>query len=483
MKIWDIMSIRTAGDVAGNYSYKINGDIPVLISFLLFVWCISYSFPVLKCKVKYRLLISAAGVLYCILMYHNMMQENFWDKLEDVHTSTAFDAEASCRKNGYIVSILFQIKDRRIEEPENYNREDVINCLQDFSKKQEIRREKPHIIVIVNESLADLSVLGDITSEEPLTYMKSLQENIVKGYVSVSVLGGGTSNSEFEFLTGNSMAYLPQGLYPFNTINKEQESLVWSLRDIGYETYAMHPAPAVNWNRKTVYPLLGFQNYYWKEGFEGSEKIHIGVSDRATYQKVIEIYEEREAGELQFIYDMTIQNHSGYEDIDVESVIENEYPTVSEYLSLARYSDEALKELIEYFKNQSEDVLICIFGDHQPVLEDEFYEDIFSKNNKGELENFLNQYKTPFWIWANYDIEEQENIEISLNYLGGLLFETAGLPQTPYMQYVSSVRKEYPVLTANGCIDKDGRVYTLEELPDKLKEYERVQYYNIYDRD
>ena len=30
--------------------------------------------------------------------------------------------------------------------------------------------------------------------------------------------------------------------------------------------------------------------------------------------------------------------------------------------------------------------------------------------------------KTPFFIWANYDIQEQTNVEISLNYLNILLF-------------------------------------------------------------
>lgn len=483
MKIWDIMSIRTARDVAGNYFYQINGDVLVLLSFLLFVWGVSYSFPVLKCKLKYRLLMSAVGVLYCILMYQNMTGDRFWDSLEDVACETGFGAENRYKNSGYMASILFQIKTSRLEKPEGYRRKDAVNCLQDFSEAQEIKGEKPHIIAIVNESLADLTVLGDISSEEPLTYMKSLQKNTVKGYVSVSILGGGTCNSEYEFLTGNSAAYLPQGLYPFNIINKRQESFAWDLQDIGYETYAMHPASAANWNRKTVYPLLGFQNCYWGEDFEGVENIHIGASDRATYQKVIEIYENRRAGESQFIYDMTIQNHGGYGGIDVEDVIESEYPTASEFFSLMRCSDEALKELIEYFKNQPEDVVICIFGDHQPVLEEGFYEDIFSKNNRGDLENLMNQYKTPFWIWANYDIEEQENIEISLNYLGGLLFEVAGLPQTPYMQYVSGIKGEYPILTVNGYIDKDGGIYTLEELPDKLKEYERVQYYNLYDRD
>ena len=31
----------------------------------------------------------------------------------------------------------------------------------------------------------------------------------------VSVMGGGTANSEFEFLTGNSMAFIGTGKYPY----------------------------------------------------------------------------------------------------------------------------------------------------------------------------------------------------------------------------------------------------------------------------
>ncbi len=162
-------------------------------------------------------------------------------------------------------------------------------------------------------------------------------------------------------------------------------------------------------------------------------------------------------------------------------MIESDYPTASEYFSLMRSSDRELEELIEYFKQQQEEVLICVFGDHQPVLEDDFYEELFAENGKSEQENLFNQYKTPFWIWANYDMEEQKEVEISLNYLGGLLFEAAGLPESPYMQYLSEVREEYPVLTINGYKDAEGTLHTLEELPDKLKEYERIQYYIVYD--
>lgn len=480
MKIWDIMSARTAGVVAGNYSYKVSGAILVMLAFLLLVWSISYSFPVLKCKVRYRVLMSAVGIIYCTWLYHDIMLDSFWNKLEGVNCTTAFFQEVDYRRSGYLASFLSQIKESKIKRPENYKREEVESILTAY-EPEKAGGKTPHIIVIVNESLADLTVLGGDLPEEPLEFMKSLKENTVRGYINVSVLGGGTSNSEFEFLTGNSMVYLPTGYYPFNRLGEEQESLVWELREMGYETYAMHPSQDTNWNRNTAYPLLGFQNYYWGEDFKDAESRHFGATDRETYKKVIDIFENRKQGEKQFIYDMTIQNHGGYEAIDVDDLIESTYPTVTEYLSLVRYSDRDLEEFIRYFEAQPEEVLICIFGDHQPVLESGFYEEIFSQNGRSEEENLLNQYRAPFWIWTNYDIEEKEDIEISINYLGGLLFETADLPKYTYMQYVSEMREEYPVLTVNGYRDKNGTFCTLEDLPDKLKEYEKVQYYYMYD--
>lgn len=482
MKIWDILSAGTAVKVAGNYVYRVSDDILVLFAYLLFIWGISYSFPDLTHKLRYRIMIGCAGIIYSISLYHVITQDEFWNKMEGVFYTTAFDAEVCFRKSGYLASLLAQVRDvGKIRRPEGYVREEVEKILTETGENRRVENESPHIIVIVNESLADLAVLGDVLTEEPLSYMKSLQSNTVKGYVNVSVIGGGTSNSELEFLTGNSMAYLPQGMYPFYIINKRQESLVWDLRDAGYETYAIHPAAAANWNRKAVYPLLGFQNYCWIDEFEGAIKRHSGVADQETYQKIIDIFERRKPEEKQFIYDLTIQNHGGYEKMDVDEVVETPYATVSEYLSLVRYSDGDLKELIEYFEKQDEEVLICIFGDHQPILEDEYYEDIFAGNEENQQENTFRKFKTPFWIWANYDIKEKENVDISLNYLGGLLFEVAELPKSPYMQYISEIEEEYPILTANGFLDKKGIFYTLDELPDKLKEYEKVQYYYMFD--
>ena len=69
----------------------------------------------------------------------------------------------------------------------------------------------------MNETFADLNVVNHIkTNKEVMPFINSLKENTIKGHMLVSVFGGGTSNSEYEFLTGNSMAFLPKGTVAFH---------------------------------------------------------------------------------------------------------------------------------------------------------------------------------------------------------------------------------------------------------------------------
>ena len=73
-----------------------------------------------------------------------------------------------------------------------------------------------NIIVIMDEAFSDLSVDGDLPlSGEQMPFIDSLTENTIKGYAWSSVFGGTTANSEYELLTGNSMAFLPASSVPY----------------------------------------------------------------------------------------------------------------------------------------------------------------------------------------------------------------------------------------------------------------------------
>lgn len=136
--------------------------------------------------------------------------------------------------NGFVLNFVVELTHNKITKPVNYstntlseietkiqnntstNSNEVFssaeeNSTENFSDSLTLQpNEKPNIIVIMNESYSDLSVLGNfLTSDDVLSTFNSLTNNVIKGYALSSVYGGGTANSEYEFLTGNTMAFLP----------------------------------------------------------------------------------------------------------------------------------------------------------------------------------------------------------------------------------------------------------------------------------
>lgn len=93
-------------------------------------------------------------------------------------------------------------------------------------------------------------------------------ENTRTGYLNVSVLGGNTANTEFEFLTGNTIGFLPQGSVAYQQyVQKETPSLAYYLKELDYHTVAIHPYYASGWDRDRVYPLLGFDEFLSQDDF------------------------------------------------------------------------------------------------------------------------------------------------------------------------------------------------------------------------
>ncbi|MDE7253184.1 MAG: sulfatase-like hydrolase/transferase [Acetatifactor sp.] len=387
--------------------------------------------------------------------------------------------------NGYLVGVCIDVKNSHISAPEGYSAGQAQEMLAQFGEAQPVEEgELPHVILIMNESFADLRVLGDLElSQENLPFFYSLRENTLRGYVNTPVYGGNTANSEFEVFSGCSMAFLPANCFPYQQIiRRPVNSLVGQMKQYGYTAYSMHPEDANNWNRRDVYMYYGFDESLWKEDFAGAERIHHGVSDAETYHKIMELYENREPGEKLFLFDLTIQNHGGYTEDEAPYAVTAEgleEESLDEYLSLIKISDGAFQELVEYFAGQEEKVVICMFGDHHPVISYLVTDHLYGGEISWEQER--NKYKTPFIIWANYDIEEADEYDISTNYLGGLLLKTAGIPLSPYQEFVEQMREEYPVITVSGYVDGEGVYRNWNSAGDEFPEYRMLQYYYLFD--
>lgn len=503
LRMSDFTAIQTAADVVGEYDLTPNSHMAMVWGILLVivVFGAQTSTAFLKKKeektsvskkkvvlvglsyvVTIALAVSVAVVGGRKLVCTDYLQEQGFQD-EDV---IGFQFEMIYSYNGYLVGTCVELKRSRIETPEGYSVARVEEILNRAGVEElDASKELPHVILIMNESLTDVRVLGDVETNQPyMPFLDSMEENTIKGYANTSVFGGGTANSEFEVFTGCNMAFLPVNYYPYQQVLRGPvNSMVSSMKEYGYTTIAMHPEDESNWNRKNVYQYLGFDQRLFKQDFKDAEVIHSGVSDAETYKRIIELYESRQENEKLFVFDLTMQNHGGYEqseEPDEVQLLNKDEPQMDEFLSLVKVSDDAFAELVGYFEKQDEKVVICMFGDHQPWITDLLVGEDMTLGNEAS-ERMMNKYRTPFVIWANYDIEEEADCDVSLNYLGGMVMRTAGLPLSPYFTYLEELRQEYPVLTINGYVDSQGNYSGWSSSGGEFEEYRMLQYNYLFD--
>jgi phosphoglycerol transferase MdoB-like AlkP superfamily enzyme len=237
----------------------------------------------------------------------------------------------------------------------------------------------------MNESFSDLSVLGEVpVSEDFLPFFRSLSENTVRGTAYASVFGGTTANSEYEFLTGNTTAFLPEGTVPFHLyVADGTPNLGAQMKALGYDTVFLHPYLASGWNRRAVYADFGFDTVLFQDDLTDTSLIREYISDQSDYESLIRLYEEKEKGQPLFLFNVTMQNHSGYDKpwhglertAELTGVLAGRFPTVDQYLSLIKQSDNAFRYLINYFSQVEEPTMILLFGDTSPGGRQLLYQD------------------------------------------------------------------------------------------------------------
>lgn len=494
---WDLYSVGTAVTVTDNYEFTFTYRLVFVI--LAFAWIIVLSSKT-ELKIKKRTSKWAGFLMACICMagYLKGIQT---DQVSDLvgFDTTLFTPNVLYRNNGFFGAFLSNLKYLNVKEPDGYSVEQIKKIEQEIEERNNETAEeedKPNIIVIMNEAFADLSYVAEFeTSEDYMPNIRRMKENTVKGNLFVSVKGGNTANTEFEFLTGDSCAFLPSGSVPYQQfLHKETPSLASHLKQMGYLTMAIHPYYASGWNREKVYQYFGFEQAFFLDSFKNPEKIREYVSDREAFKKIIEQYEGKEEGQPLFLFEVTMQNHGGYsrDYPGFEPTIEltqfekktTQIIAVEKYLTLIKKSDEAFGELVDYFKEEKEKTVILMFGDHQPS--DYITNPLLNLNGidrESSLEEFQKGYVVPFVIWANYDIEEETVDKMSVNYLSSLLLKKSGIPMSNYQIYLEELRTSLPVLTGNVFIDQDGTYHTLDETvwKEEKEEYASLQYNHLVD--
>jgi phosphoglycerol transferase MdoB-like AlkP superfamily enzyme len=532
----DFSNFGTGAEMLGDFSYELDfrGYIFALAMFGIFV-LISKIRITTRLRWKSRVAIFAAFCLGCTILANSLVFSDYyaWSYgVNGIKVSTFEPMKQGYNKNGGLLSLIRSAKISMVSKPEGYTLDNVGKLAAEAAKKADAQYQpaastgaigkKPNVIAIMNESFTDVADIGDhIETNEPLMpFYDSLKENTIKGWTYASGFGGGTANSEFEFFTGDSLAFLPLNASPYQLYMKSpQPSLVSTLMAQGYQgNVAVHPYERGGYSRPRAYEMLGFEKYLDQSDFKDPKRVRSFISDESDYDKLISLYEKykKKSDAPVFLWTITMQNHGSYTGdyanfkpdvapVEAEGMTSTELGKrneVGKVMSLVHESDRATAELVEYFKKQSDPTIIVFFGDHQAKLPTPFYEKVFG-TTLGNLsaEDLMKKYRTPFFIWANFDIQEQTYEHVSMNYLSSLMMEAGGIEMTEYNKYLLGLFKEIPCMTAFGHYDKNGKFYNTEgriqsdpranpnsaksasrtPQDDLLHDYYLIEYNNLFD--
>lgn len=494
---WDIYSFETAMGVADNYVFSVDWALAEHIAMFILMLIVGVRTNIRLNKKILRPILTVAMCIPAYFYISYLWQDNL--ERNTGLNDTLFNAKYMHSKDGFFVSFILDIHFLQIEEPKNYSDEYALSLLNEQEvEKVETPEELPDIIAIMDETFSDPAVLGEFeTNKDYMPFVHSILRgevaNTISGYTDVSVLGGNTANSEFEFLTGNSMAFFPNGSVPYlQYIRDGISTIVPQLEEYGYTTYGTHPYRAKGWNREFIYDLMGFNYRYFQGSFPFEDKLRNYVSDEADFKSILE-WRNNTEGPF-FMFNVTMQNHSNYggdfDNFDPQIVAKfkntfsNKY--LNKYLSLMYETDQDVASLLSELSQSDRKTIVVFWGDHQPndyVVRPIYKEHGLDFDNQ-TYEQQQQRQKTPFFIWANYDIQEQTNVEISLNYLNILLFETAGLQLDEYQTFRKNLwQGQIPMMNAVGYRNDDGDLVEYDDAPEEiqnlLNEYQNIQYYRM----
>ena len=495
----DLSTADTAMSVMSNYKYEVTYQIYVLV-LVTVLWCAIIADMKKEEPLKWKVRLGAAGIYAVVIAIsiHALFYTPLFTEKFSVTLNT-FRPEKSYGSSGAVLVVFRSVQLLIVEKPDGYSVKASEEIAAQYPKEVVADAVRPNVIAVMNEAFADLQDINDFqTNKEVLPYFRSLKENVVRGDMYVSSYGGRTANTEFEFLTGCTQAFTAPSATPYQLYIKDKlPSLTWDFKNEGYQgNAAMHPYADTGYNRNRVYPLIGFDEFISKEGFKGAKEVRNYVSDEAMYDRIIEEYEaaKKVSDEPFYTFNVTMQNHTSYtadfdnlpKDIEIlDSKFKD--PEVERYLNLIHLSDMQLERLITYFEAQDEPTIVIFFGDHQPKLPDDFYKELLGKeNDKLTDEELMEKFKAPFVIWANYDIEEQEGVKTSTNYLASLMLESCKMQMTGWRRFLSDTAKEMPVVNVIGHFGKDGKYYDNKDetspYHELLNKYQILQYNNMFDK-
>lgn len=388
------------------------------IYLILFVDFIIISiYPLIRKKVaisrnkaiNYKFLIPALILGFSVVTYNIIIQKDtqIANTVIAAEKQGILTYEILAAKNKLSIDNEPSLTEKDVAElPNKINQLKQITPLaKDQLKLNGIAKDK-NIIVIQAEAFQDFAINLKIEGKEVTPFLNQLvKESIYFPNTYQQIGPGNTSDAEFIF---NTSVY-PGAWEPTSETygNREIPSFPKLLKEENYQTLTFHANDVSFWNRKDLYPALGFDKYYDIKFFGNEDVIGIGPSDDYVYKKAFpelkKLYDENKRFYAQFV---TLSSHHPFKIPEGQQVIELPErfngTLVGDYLKSLYYTDWALKEFVSVLKEAGmwEDTVLVFYGDHFGLQPSGFAPQDFTllKELVGHDYTFLDQFNIPFII-------------------------------------------------------------------------------------
>ncbi|BCN32216.1 LTA synthase family protein [Anaeromicropila herbilytica] len=501
---WDISLIKEVKSIISGFKIEVNLRIVLLIILLLIYTTCMYFIP----KVKFTALKIGNKVLrMCIPILLILILITFVKSvyLGNYYTIGGWNSIEDYKEYGFFNTFMAEIKCYHVKKPQDYSKTSMLSIKKKVDKliennEKKTNNVKPNIILIMSESFWDVTKLPNVKfSEDLFPTINMLRNSSISGNLFTSIFGGGTASTEFEVMTGFSKEFLPIESTPYQQlVTRRFSSLAQFEKTQGYSTVALHPYLAKNWNRNVAYPNMGFDKFLTMDNFVRPEIKRNFISDEEVSKKIIEEYKDYSLKSKKpwMNLTVTVQNHPAYSskrwnsseliDFNATGLSDNEVDGLKDLATGLHYSDKALGELIQYFKNVKEPTIIVFFGDHMTGFgnpaEKGFIESGYLPSNSTLSEKKYKLHLSTVVAWSNYKNVKCDLGDISSYQLMPKLMQTFGLKEPDFFKFLNVLYNVSPGLSFGIALNPDQSHST--ELTKEQKElyhmYELIQYDYLY---
>lgn len=331
---------------------------------------------------------------------------------------------------GYITGILSDFISTSNMNDSDYNKNRIAEINNALPINSENKEFKPNVIMVLSEAFWDPTQVDTIKfAEDPLPFFHSLAKNYSSGQILSPVFGGATANPEFESLTGLSTRFIDDPTPYVQSIKRPLDSLASIFKKYGYESSVIHSYHNWFYNRPNVYQYLGFDKFISGEFFNTPTMIGPFMDDKDLYDSVLR--EMKTTENPNFIYTITMLNHGPYKpdrfqdkkgitDIVSGELSESSSDILNAYSHSLKYVDQALEKLINDLNKINEPTILVFFGDHLPLLGEDYavYKELNYFKDSDALLDYQRKFTTPIVVWNNFGAEKEDIGIQSTNFIG-----------------------------------------------------------------